>query len=66
VLSVQALKAASLWSYDWSYMIAWIGVGAALISALLFSGAGICIRADLSSYPESQHMHYLMPGTKTN
>jgi hypothetical protein len=51
-------------SYDWSYVLAWIGVGWSLVAALLFSGAAVCLRGEGGlGYPESQHMHYLMPGT---
>ncbi|XP_035707397.1 uncharacterized protein LOC110848425 isoform X1 [Folsomia candida] len=58
----QALKASSVWSYDWSYVLAWIGVGWSLVAALLFSGAAVCLRGEAGlGYPESQHMHYLMP-----
>jgi len=63
-MHVQALKAASVWSYDWSYILAWIGVGWSMVAALLFSGAAVCLRGEGGlGYPESQHMHYLMPGT---
>lgn len=61
---MQALKTASSMSYDWSYVLAWIGVGWALVAALLFSGAAVCLRGEGLGYPESQHMHYLMPGTR--
>jgi len=33
-----------------------------LLAAVLFSGAAICLRGEAGlGYPESQHMHYLMP-----
>jgi len=59
----------SNWSYDWSYVLAWIGVGWALVSAILFSGSAVCLRNEGGGGfggHESQHMHYLMPGTDTN
>jgi len=59
------LRQSSNWSYDWSYVLAWIGVGWSLVSALLFSGAALCLRNEdfnanggLSS---SNNMHYIMP-----
>jgi hypothetical protein len=61
----QGLRQSSSWSYDWSYVLAWIGVGWSLVSALLFSGAALCLRNEdynanggLSS---SNNMHYIMP-----
>lgn len=59
----QALKSSSVWSYDWSYVLAWIGVGWALVSALLFSGSAVCLRSEGGGFGsgENQHMHYLMP-----
>merc|ERR1711981_724487 len=32
--------------YAWSYIVAWIGVGLALIASILFSLAAVCIRTD--------------------
>ncbi|ROT75647.1 uncharacterized protein [Penaeus vannamei] len=46
--------------YDWSYFIAWIGVGWALISALLFSGASVCLRSERER-EDAKNMAYLMP-----
>lgn len=49
-------------SYDWSYFVAWVGVGFSLISAILFSGAAICLRGEREK-EEAMNMQYLMPGT---
>nr|XP_053626337.1 uncharacterized protein LOC128684206 isoform X1 [Cherax quadricarinatus] len=46
--------------YDWSYFIAWIGVGWTLISALLFSGASVCLRSERER-DDAKNMAYLMP-----
>jgi hypothetical protein len=43
-------------------MIAWIGVGFALISSILFSCAAICLRREREK-EEAVNMQYLMPGT---
>ena len=42
-------------------MIAWIGVGFALISSILFSCAAICLRREREK-EEAVNMQYLMPG----
>ncbi|XP_046989602.1 uncharacterized protein LOC124595066 isoform X2 [Schistocerca americana] len=47
-------------SYDWSYILAWIGVGWALVSAILFSAAAICLRGEREK-EEAMNMQYLMP-----
>ncbi|KAF2349852.1 PMP-22/EMP/MP20/Claudin superfamily, partial [Trinorchestia longiramus] len=46
--------------YDWSYMLAWIGVNWALISSLLFFGASVCLRSE-SDREEAKNMTYIMP-----
>jgi len=46
--------------YDWSYIVSWIGVGLALLSAILFSLAAVCIRTD-KEREEAMNMQYLMP-----
>lgn len=64
---MKGLKSSSVWSYDWSYVLAWIGVGWALIAAILFSGAAVCLRGENSfGGLENQHLHYLMPGKNIN
>jgi len=59
-LRPKVLKDASHVAYDWSYMIAWIGVGFALISSILFSCAAICLRREREK-EEAVNMQYLMP-----
>merc|ERR1712066_48651 len=46
--------------YDWSYIVAWIGVGLALIASILFSLAAVCIRTD-KEREDAMNMQYLMP-----
>ncbi|XP_050542568.1 transmembrane protein 178B [Daktulosphaira vitifoliae] len=47
-------------SYGWSFFLAWAGVGCSLISAILFSGAAICLRGERER-EEALNMQYLMP-----
>ena len=47
--------------YDWSYIVAWVGVASALCSAILFSLAAVCIKNDRER-EEAMNMQYLMPG----
>lgn len=51
---------ARVW-YDWSYIVAWCGVGLSLLSAILFSSAAICLRGERER-EEALNMQYLMPG----
>ena len=44
IVYLQALKENTEFKYDWSYFVAWIGVGLALIASILFSLAAVCIR----------------------
>jgi len=46
--------------YEWSYIVAWIGVGMCLSSAILFSLAALCIKSD-KEREEAMNMQYLMP-----
>ncbi|CAG4965888.1 uncharacterized protein LOC123695381 isoform X2 [Colias croceus] len=46
--------------YDWSYIVAWCGVGLSLVSAILFSSAAICLRGERER-EEALNMQYLMP-----
>lgn len=48
-------------SYDWSYICAWAGVAASLISAILLSGAAVCLRSEREK-EEQLNLQYLMPG----
>ncbi|KPJ02674.1 hypothetical protein RR46_09877 [Papilio xuthus] len=50
---------ARVW-YDWSYIVAWCGVGLSLLSAILFSSAAICLRGERER-EEALNMQYLMP-----
>nr|CAD7434159.1 unnamed protein product [Timema monikensis] len=56
----QVLRENSIFSYDWSYIVAWIGVGWSLVSAILFSSAAICLRSEREK-EEAMNMQYLMP-----
>ena len=58
---LQVLRENTIFSYDWSYIVAWIGVGWALVSAILFSAAAICLRGEREK-EEAMNMQYLMPG----
>lgn len=55
---------ARVW-YDWSYMVAWCGVGLSLLSAILFSSAAICLRGERER-EEALNMQYLMPGNASH
>ncbi|KAL0278574.1 UNVERIFIED_CONTAM: hypothetical protein PYX00_000358 [Menopon gallinae] len=55
-----ALRENTVITYDWSYFVAWVGVGFSLISAILFSGAAICLRSEREK-EEAVNMQYLMP-----
>ncbi|XP_018319038.1 transmembrane protein 178B isoform X2 [Agrilus planipennis] len=46
--------------YDWSYALAWVGVGWSLLGAVLFSGAAVCLRGERER-EEAINMQYLMP-----
>ncbi|KAK7575985.1 hypothetical protein V9T40_012271 [Parthenolecanium corni] len=54
------LKDATKISYDWSFYLAWTGVGFTLASAILFSGAAICLRGERER-EEAVNMQYIMP-----
>jgi hypothetical protein len=58
---LQYLKASTDVSYDWSYFLAWIGVGFSLIAALLFFGAARCLQDERDR--DTPKMQYIMPGT---
>lgn len=49
--------------YDWSYMLAWIGVGFSLVSSTLFFSAAACLRSEKDS-EKANNVQYIMPGTK--
>lgn len=54
------VKETSKISYDWSYMVTWVGVGASLISAFLFFGAARCLAHEKDKENQNK-MQYLMP-----
>lgn len=56
----KVLKDNSYIGYDWSFFLAWTGVGMSLLSAILFSGAAICLRGERER-EEAINMQYLMP-----
>ena len=58
--SFQELKDQTNTIYAWSYIVAWIGVGLALIASILFSLAAVCIRTD-KEREDAMNMQYLMP-----
>ncbi|KAJ4443258.1 hypothetical protein ANN_04926 [Periplaneta americana] len=60
MIVINVLRENSIFSYDWSYIVAWIGVGWALVSAILFSAAAICLRGEREK-EEAMNMQYLMP-----
>ncbi|KAI9581880.1 hypothetical protein GQX74_010197 [Glossina fuscipes] len=47
-------------TYDWSYVVAWIGVGTSLLSAVLLSGAAVCLKNEREK-EEQLNLQYLMP-----
>ena len=51
--------------YDWSYIVAWVGVGMCLGSSILFSMSALCIKSD-KEREEAMNMQYLMPGKIKN
>ena len=55
------LQKATDFRYDWSYIVAWVGVGMCVGSAILFTLAGLCIKND-KEREEAMNMQYLMPG----
>lgn len=54
------LKDSTFIKYEWSYIVAWVGVGLALISSILFSLSAVCIRTD-KEREDAMNMQYLMP-----
>ena len=60
ILIFQDLKNNTEIIYAWSYIVAWIGVGLALIASILFSLAAVCIRTD-KEREDAMNMQYLMP-----
>ncbi|XP_044731873.1 transmembrane protein 235 isoform X2 [Chrysoperla carnea] len=56
----QVLRDQSRISYDWSYMLAWASVVTQFLTALLFSGAALCLRNE-KDREEAINMQYIMP-----
>lgn len=48
-------------TYDWSYIVAWTGIGTCLLAAILLSGAAVCLRNEREK-EEQLNLQYLMPG----
>jgi hypothetical protein len=46
--------------YDWSYILCWVGIALALVSAILFALAAVCLRND-KEREDAMNMQYLMP-----
>ena len=57
----QLLQERSIAVFDWSYFIAWVGVGWVLVSALLFVGASVCLKREMYS-EKRRNLPYIMPG----
>lgn len=56
----KALKQNVMFNYGWSYIIAWIGIGWCLISAILFFCAAKCLHEEKMK-EQAKNMQYLMP-----
>jgi len=66
----ELLNANSESVYDWSYFVAWIGVGWSLMASLLFFGASVCLNSEsnrheaktmpyaVAVYPQKTHAQY--------
>ncbi|XP_037082584.1 uncharacterized protein LOC119103248 isoform X1 [Pollicipes pollicipes] len=48
-------------AFDWSYFLAWVGVGCAFLSFLFLAIASICLRRERSKQAESSHSQLMMP-----
>lgn len=57
----QVLRDNTKITYDWSYIVAWAGVGSCLLAAILLSGAAVCLRSEREK-EEQLNLQYLMPG----
>ena len=57
----QLLQSRTVAVFDWSYFIAWVGVGWVLVSALLFVGASVCLKRETYS-EKRKNLPYIMPG----
>ncbi|XP_073974191.1 uncharacterized protein isoform X3 [Rhodnius prolixus] len=56
------LQSESVTKRDWSFLLAWISVGAMFLSSVLFMVSACCVRGELESDIDSHNMHYVMPG----
>lgn len=57
----QVLRDNTKMTYDWSYIVAWTGIGTCLLAAILLSGAAVCLRNEREK-EEQLNLQYLMPG----
>ena len=62
-LLVQAIKSSTKMGPDWSYFLAWVGVGFSLISSVFFFMASYNLRTERDR-EMGQKMQYLYPGKK--
>lgn len=53
-------KGVTEFSYGWSYMLAWAGVGASLLTGILFLASARCLRREKKA-DQAKNMQYLMP-----
>lgn len=47
-------------TFDWSYMVAWVGTGMSIISFCLFMGAAACMKTEQAN-EQTKQMPYMMP-----
>ncbi|GFR17212.1 uncharacterized protein TNCT_707041, partial [Trichonephila clavata] len=57
---VLKLSGVTQFFYGWSYILAWIGVGMCLLTAILFLGAACCVVHE-KKMEQAKNMQYLMP-----
>ncbi|EDW55946.1 GM22856 [Drosophila sechellia] len=57
---IQVLRDNTKIAYDWSYIVAWAGIGTCLLASILLSGAAVCLRNEREK-EEQLNLQYLMP-----
>jgi len=62
---LQVLRDNTKIAYDWSYIVAWAGIGTCLLAAILLSGAAVCLRNEREK-EEQLNLQYLMPGKRAH